>query len=232
MEGRRMERREPRRNPLFTIFVALFIAALALLVLAIILGVKLRAANKQLAIAEMKLAQYEQQEEKQPEREAPDIGRIPGDDIVATDPTVPEQETEPETTTPEETGVKIGWLDLTGHKEVQVAPKSVFDQYQTYYTAEGVNLRGGPGTNYDRIKLVDLGTQVKAAAKDGDWTFVSVDGKFGWMKSEYLSTTKPEVKKTEPTKEEKPAEQKQEEQKPAEQPPVQEVIASPGQINP
>ncbi len=230
MEGRRTERREPKRNPLFAIFVVLFIAALASLILAIIMGVKLRAANKQLAIAEMKIAQYEQQEQKQPEREAPDIGRIPGDDIVATDPTEPEQESEPETE-PEKSEVKVGWLDLTGHKEVQVAPRSVFDQYKTYYTAEGVNLRGGPGTNYDRIKLVDLGTQVKAAAKDGDWTFVSVDGKFGWMKSEYLSTTKPEVKKTEPAKEEKPAEQKQEEQKPAEQPPAKEVIASPGQIN-
>ena len=226
MEGRRTERREPRRNPLFTIFVALFIAVLALLVVAIILGAKLKAANKQLAIAEMKIAQYEQQEAQQPEREAPDIGGIPGDDIVATDPTVPEQETEPE-----QTAVKIGWLDLTGHKEVQITPKSVFDQYKTYYATEGVNLRGGPGTNYDRIKLVDLGTQVKAAAKDGDWTFVSVDGKFGWMKSEYLSTTKPEVKKTEPAKEEQPpAEQKPAEQPPVEQKPVEEIIASPGQI--
>ena len=226
MEGRRTERREPRRNPLFTIFMALVIAVLALLVVAIILGVKLRAANKQLAIAEMKIAQYEQQEVKQPEREAPDIGSIPGDNIVATDPTEPEPETEPE-----ETEVKIGWLDLTGHKEVQVTPKSVFDQYKTYYAAEGVNLRGGPGTNYNRIKLVDLGTQVKAAAKDGDWTFVSVDGKFGWMKSEYLSTTKPEVKRTEPAKEEqKPAEQKPVEEKPVEQKPVEEIIASPGQI--
>ena len=228
MEGRRMERRGAKRNPLFTIFVALFIAALALLVVAIIMGVKLRAANKQLAIAEMKIAQYEQQEAKQPEREEPDIGGIPGDDIVATDPTEPEQTAEPE-----KTEVKVGWLDLTGHKEVQVAPKSVFDKYYTHYAAEGVNLRGGPGTNYDRIKLVDLGTEVKAAAKDGDWTFVSVGSKFGWMKSEYLSTAKPEVKKTEPAKEEtKPAEQKPAEQKPAEQQPVEEIVASPGQIGP
>lgn len=230
MEGRRMERRAPKRNPLFTIFVALVAAVLALIVVTIIMGAKLKAANKQLAIAEMKIAQYEQQEEKQPEREAPDIGRIPGDDVVATDPTVPEQEPEAEPE-PEKKEVKIGWLDLTGHKEVQVTPKSVFDKYSTYYAAEGVNLRGGPGTSYDRIKLIDFGTQVKAAAKDGDWTFVNADGKFGWVKSEYLSTTKPEVKKTEPAKEEtKPAEQKQEEQKPAEQPPVKEVIASPGQI--
>lgn len=227
MEGRRMERREPKRNPLLTIFVALFVAVLALLAMAIMLGVKLRDANKQLAIAEMKIAQYEQQEQKQPEREAPDIGHIPGDDIVATDPTVPEQETEPE-----ETEVKIGWLDLTGHKEVQVTPKSVFDKYSTYYTAEGVNLRGGPGTNYDRIKLVALGTQVEAAAKDGDWTFVRVDGKFGWMKSEYLSTTKPEPKREEPEKAEQPAEQPMEQ--PVEQQSVEpaEPVFMPEQIAP
>ena len=225
MEGRRMEKRGTKRNPLFTIFVALFIAVLALLVVTIIMGAKLRAANKQLAIAEMKIAQYEQQEQKQPEREAPDIGSIPGDDIVATDPTEPED-------TPKVNETKVGWLDLTGHKEVQVAPRSVFDKYSTYYAAEGVNLRGGPGTNYDRIKLVDLGTEVKAAAKDGDWTFVSVGGKFGWMKSEYLSTTKPEVKKTEPAKEEtKPAEQQPAEQQLVEQKPVEQMIASPGQIN-
>lgn len=226
MEGRRVERRREKRNPLFTVFVAMFIAVLALLVVAIIMGVKLRAANKQLAIAEMKIAQYEQQKEEKPEREAPDLGSIPGDDIVATDPTEPEQVTEPE-----KNEVKVGWLDLTGHKEVQVAPRSVFDKYSTYYATEGVNLRGGPGTNYDRIKLVNIGTQVKAAAKDGDWTFVSVDGKFGWMKSEYLSTTKPEMKKTEPAKEEqKSDEQKPTEQPPAEQKPVEENIASPAEI--
>ena len=58
MEGRRMERRKEKRNPLFTVFVAMAIAVLALLVVAIIMGVKLRAANKQLAIAVMKIAQY------------------------------------------------------------------------------------------------------------------------------------------------------------------------------
>ena len=223
MEGRRMERRTRKRNPLFTIFVVLFISALAMLVLAITMGIKLKAANKQLAIAEMKIAQYEQQKQEQPKREDPDLGGIPGDNIAATDPAEPEQSAEPE-----KSEVTVGWLDLTGHKEVQIAPSTVFDKYSTYYATEGVNLRGGPGTNYDRIRLVALGTQVKAAAKDGDWTFVSVDGKFGWMKSEYLSATKPEAKTTEPAKEE----QKPDEQKPVEQKPVEEIIASPGQINP
>lgn len=227
MEGRRMERRREKRNPLFTVFVAMAIAIFALLVVAIIMGVKLRAANKKLAIAEVKIAQYEQRKEEKPEREAPNLGGIPSDGIAAEESTGAEQMTEPEQAAEsEKSEVKVGWLDLTGHKEVQVAPKSIFDKYSTCYATEGVNLRGGPGTNYDRIKLVNLGTQVKAAARDGDWTFVSVDGKFGWMKTEYLSAAKPEVKKTEPAKEE----QKPAEQPPAEQKPVVESVASPGQI--
>ena len=40
-------------------------------------------------------------------------------------------------------------------------------------------------------KLVDRGTKVKAAAKKGNWTFVSVGSKFGWISSDYLSTKPP-----------------------------------------
>ena len=68
-------------------------------------------------------------------------------------------------------------------------PEKVFDEYATYYTNAGVNMRGGPATSHKKIMLVDEGTAVKAAAKDGDWTFVSVKGKFGWIKSEFLSTS-------------------------------------------
>ncbi|MBR7146810.1 MAG: hypothetical protein IKD11_03730, partial [Oscillospiraceae bacterium] len=44
-------------------------------------------------------------------------------------------------------------------------------------------------TSHKKIMLVDEGTEVKAAAKDGDWTFVTVKGKFGWIKSEFLVTS-------------------------------------------
>ena len=82
----------------------------------------------------------------------------------------------------------VGWLDLTGHDELSVLPESVFSEYATYYTSAGVNLRSGPGTEYSKIQTVDLGTELQAAAKSGDWTLVSVEGKFGWISSRYLST--------------------------------------------
>ena len=57
--------------------------------------------------------------------------------------------------------------------------------------ASGVNLRSGPGTSYDKVTTVSLSSEVQAAAKQDGWTFVSVDGKFGWINSDFLSTTRP-----------------------------------------
>lgn len=206
MEGRRLQKSAPKRNPLYLIFIGLCIAVLALAVLSAFLSLKLSAVNRELKLAQSKLEQYESGEvlhnDTQEDGE-PDDGRVPGDDVEAKDPSAAVPDAEPDanantntnTNTAAETGQKIGWLDLTGHREVQVAPKSVFDKYYTYYTTNGVNLRGGPGTGYDRVALLDLGTEVKGAAKEGGWTFVSVNGKFGWVSSDYLSATKPEPAK-------------------------------------
>ena len=54
-----------------------------------------------------------------------------------------------------------------------------------------MNLRSGPSTSYGKVQLVDRGTKVKAAAKKGNWTFVSVGSKFGWISSDYLSAKPP-----------------------------------------
>ena len=85
----------------------------------------------------------------------------------------------------------FGLLVLTGHSEVTVLPEKVFSEYASYYTTAGVNLRSGPSTSYGKVQLVDRGTKIKAAAKEGNWTFVSVGSKFGWISSDYLSTKPP-----------------------------------------
>lgn len=201
MEGRRVEKRAEKSNPLYLIFIGLCAAVLVLLAMVIILGAKLRTANKELARAERMLELYEDPAQSNQQEGQTDDGSLPGDDTEATDPSEdvnPTKEDEPETK-PEETKpdtnaeTKIGWLDLTGHTEVKVAPKSVFDKYYTYYTTGGVNLRAGPGTDYDRIVLVNGETEVQGAAKDGGWTFVKVGNRFGWISADYLSTTKPET---------------------------------------
>lgn len=111
----------------------------------------------------------------------------PGEDTPAVDP----NETKEPDTSVSDSKRKVGWLDPHGHSEVTVLPKKVFNEYASYYTTAGVNLRSGPSTSYGKVQLVDRGTKVKAAAKEGNWTFVSVGSKFGWISSDYLSTKPP-----------------------------------------
>ena len=156
MEGRRVSRRKPRRNPLYVLFMGLLALSLVLLITVVVLGFKLKSARSDLAAAQTKIEQ--------------------GDNMSGDNQTG---------------GDTIDWLDLTGHDEVSVKPSSVYDKYYIYYTTGGVNLRSGPGTSYDKVTTVSLGSEVQAAAKQDGWTFVSVDGKFGWINSDFLSTTRP-----------------------------------------
>lgn len=53
----------------------------------------------------------------------------------------------------------------------------------------GMNLRAGPGTDYDKVTSVPAGTGVTALGtnEDGSWVVVNYDGKYGWLKTEFLS---------------------------------------------
>ena len=159
MEGRRVSRRKPRRNPLYVLFMGLLALSLVLLITVVVLGFKTVTGED---------------------------GSITGENDVS-DPTQGDNTTGDNQTG----GDTIDWLDLTGHDEVSVRPSSVYDKYYIYYTTGGVNLRSGPGTSYDKVTTVSLGSEVQAAAKQDGWTFVSVDGKFGWINSDFLSTTRP-----------------------------------------
>ncbi len=180
MEGRRVSRRKPRRNPLYVLFMGLLALSLVLLITAIVLGFKLRSARSDLAAAQTKLEQLQD-------------GGTAQDDVLLEDPSGGAAQTGDDTQSGTQAASDdvIDWLDLTGHDEVAVKPSSVYDKYYIYYTTGGVNLRSGPGTSYDKVTTVPLGSEVQAAAKQDGWTFVSVDGRFGWINSDYLSTTRP-----------------------------------------
>ena len=53
----------------------------------------------------------------------------------------------------------------------------------------GMTLRAGPGTDYDKVTSVPAGTGVTALGtnEDGSWVVVNYDGKYGWLKTEFLS---------------------------------------------
>ena len=72
-------------------------------------------------------------------------------------------------------------------------PTTVFAEgEQPSYTTTAdasMNLRAGPGTNFDKVTSVPAGTAVTALGtnSDGSWVVVQVGGQFGWLKVEFLN---------------------------------------------
>ena len=183
MTGRRVMRRTQRHNPLYILFICQLAAIALLLVISLVLGTKLGNARRALASANTQIEQL---------KAAANRTETPPEESAPVDPAAEEDAQQNEQSTPEESVQPTqpsSWLDLTGHSELSVLPETVFDHYYSYFTTTGVNLRSGPGTGYARIKLLGTNEQVEAAAKSGDWTFVKSGDQFGWISSEYLSTT-------------------------------------------
>ena len=57
MEGRRVSRRKPRRNPLYVLFMGLLALSLVLLITVVVLDFKLKSARSDLAAAQTKIEQ-------------------------------------------------------------------------------------------------------------------------------------------------------------------------------
>ena len=133
MEGRRVNHSAPKRNPLYVMFLCLVAAVFVLLIVVIVLGAKLGAAQKAAKGAETQIEELQEQvkklEEEKPEDAAngPDESS-PGEDTPAVDP----NETKEPDTSVSDSKRKVGWLDLTGHSEVTVLPKKVFNEYASY----------------------------------------------------------------------------------------------------
>lgn len=142
MEGRRVSRRKPRRNPLYVLFMGLLALSLVLLITVVVLGFKLKSARSDLAAAQTKIEQLRggQQTGEGGQTVTGEDGSITGKNDVS-EPTQGDNMSGDNQTG----GDTIDWLDLTGHDEVSVKPSSVYDKYYIYYTTGGVNLRSGPG---------------------------------------------------------------------------------------
>lgn len=190
MEGRRVTRKNQKYNPLFILFLCLVAAVIILLIVSIVLGARLGTANKKLKESSEQIEELTETVSQLNDDLSKAKDRLPSSDSSNSNlPSIPGTETtEPSNTAAPADG---SWLDLTGHSEVQVKPTSLLDAYATYYTTAGVNLRSGPATNYDRITTVDYGEQVQVAAREGNWSFAKVGNKFGWISSDYLSTSQP-----------------------------------------
>lgn len=54
-------------------------------------------------------------------------------------------------------------------------------------TEDGLNLRCGPGQDYDILMVVPYETEVVEEGREGGWLFIKYDGQYGWVNSEYVS---------------------------------------------
>ncbi len=117
MEGRRVNHSAPKRNPLYVMFLCLVAAVFVLLIVVIVLGAKLGAAQKAAKGAETQIEELQEQvkkleEEKKAAEDAanePDE-KLPGEDTPAVDP----NETKEPDTSVSDSKRKVGWLDAHG----------------------------------------------------------------------------------------------------------------------
>lgn len=60
-----------------------------------------------------------------------------------------------------------------------------------YVTGDYVRFRTGPSTSYTIITMYNKGTEVTVLDKSGDWTKCSINGREGFISSQYISSTSP-----------------------------------------
>jgi len=51
----------------------------------------------------------------------------------------------------------------------------------------GLNLRCGPGEEYDILLVIPYEAEVAEEGREGDWIFVSHDGQYGWVNSGFIT---------------------------------------------
>ncbi len=86
---------------------------------------------------------------------------------------------------------KISWNQSTGYvSAAYVARNGVSAENAvpdaTVVGGTTINVRTGPGTNYDRIAMVAAGKRVAVLGSDNGWYKIAFDGRIGYIKSDYL----------------------------------------------
>lgn len=72
-------------------------------------------------------------------------------------------------------------------------PTTVYNEgEQPNYTVtpdSNMNLRAGPGTDFDKVTQIPAGTAVTALGTNADetWIMVQYEGQYGWLAKEYLN---------------------------------------------
>lgn len=111
--------------------------------------------------------------------------------------------TKPSTTKPSTTNsttTKPTTTDRYGINDVEVKkPSSYFENsFTVYATAEGVNLRSGPSTSFDRVLFLSKGANLTVYAESSGFYYVRSNryGVYGWVSKDFTSKTRPQESTT------------------------------------
>lgn len=83
----------------------------------------------------------------------------------------------------------VNWLlDHMGIGEDPDQKKEEEPMTVTVYAGNGkpVNFRKSPSESGERIDKIPVGTEAELLGSQGDWSMIRIDGKTGWMKTEFL----------------------------------------------
>ncbi len=96
------------------------------------------------------------------------------------------------------TEIKIGSLQgfmmtqfLTGKDPGSGGGAILYDVYVVSTNGGGVHMRSGPSKSYNSIGFYDVGTKGGMISPGTAWSRISIDGREGYMMTQFLSTTAP-----------------------------------------
>ncbi|WP_240335319.1 SH3 domain-containing protein [Paraliobacillus sediminis] len=92
--------------------------------------------------------------------------------------------------------VKDSDVETLADEEATAATTVLSKPITQYITISSLNVRSGAGTNHSAIDTVTEGEEVTVYETNGSWSKVEFANQTGWVSSNYLSDTKPAVKKT------------------------------------
>ena len=81
--------------------------------------------------------------------------------------------------------VEVGQAASSGTPAQSPPPSPVSAPSQIEVTADGVNIRGGPGTGYSVVGRADSGNRFNLLDKSGDWYKIAVGGGSGWVYGQF-----------------------------------------------
>lgn len=83
--------------------------------------------------------------------------------------------------------------EITTQPPQQSAPSYTPSDSYTMYAPQVINVRSGPGTDYDKMGVVYANSAVTVVGSSGDWLAVSYNGQTGFILSGLLTDTEPQT---------------------------------------